>query len=63
MVLVDQAVEDGLPSDSVGLQVGVADRGGRCGALRWQLLPGLVGPVLVVVVEVFTSTAWAWAWW
>jgi hypothetical protein len=34
VVLVDEAVEDGLSSDSVGLEVGDGCRGGRFGAFR-----------------------------
>lgn len=53
LVLVDQAAEEALTPDSVGLEVGDGGRGGRFGAVRGQLLPGLVGTVPVVVPEVF----------
>jgi hypothetical protein len=59
LVLVDQASEEALTPDPVGVEVGDGGRGGRggrgggFGAVRGRLLPGLVGAVPVVVPEVF----------
>jgi hypothetical protein len=53
LVQVDQASQEALTPDPVGLEVGDGGRSGRFGAVRGQLLPGLVRTVPVVVPEVF----------
>ncbi len=55
VVLVDQAAEDGFSSDAVGLEVVGGVRWGSVRAVRWELLPGLVGAVFVVVPDVLSE--------
>jgi hypothetical protein len=51
-VLIDQAAEDGPSSDPMRLEVDDGGRGGWCSAVRGQLLPSLMGTMLVVVPHV-----------